>query len=272
MKKGSGKMAIEVFNRHEEKFLIDNDVYEAIQSELLKHMELDEYNKTHDTYTISNMYYDTADNHLIRTSLSKPAYKEKLRIRAYGVPESNDKVYLEIKKKVCGLVNKRRTKLRLNDAYRFVSTGIKPELKYYMNKQVMNEIEYMLRIYELEPKLYLAYDRKAMFGIESRDLRITFDTNIRSRRYDLKLEAGDYGEQLMQEGKWLMEVKAEKNIPLWLSKMLAEYKIYKTSFSKYGKEYERMLVNNRILKGEANISLNQFLVQQGSMQLAHQYL
>jgi hypothetical protein len=262
-------MAIEVFNRNECKFLIDKAVYDNIQDRLLEYMELDEYNKDNKLYTISNIYYDTSDNYLIRKSLSKPAYKEKLRLRAYGVPRENEKVFLEIKKKVCGLVNKRRTKLRLNEAYNFVSTGQEPELKSYMNRQVINEIEYMLRIYNLEPKLYLAYDRQALFGIDSRDLRITFDTNVRTRRYDLRLEAGDYGEQLLEDGKWLMEVKAEKNIPLWLSRMLSENKIFKTSFSKYGAEYQKMLLREREMKGERKSCLNHYSIQP---QLVQQYL
>jgi SPX domain protein involved in polyphosphate accumulation len=272
-RKGSGEMAIEVFNRHEGKFIIDDAVYEEIQARLLEHMELDEYNKTHEFYTISNIYFDTKDSHLIRTSLSKPEYKEKLRLRAYGVPGRDAKVYLEIKKKVCGLVNKRRTKIALDEAYEFVKTGEKPEAKAYMNKQVLNEIQYILKIYDLEPRLYLAYDRKAMFGKENRDLRITFDTNIRSRRYDLTLESGDHGESLLEKGKWLMEVKAEKNIPLWLSKLLSENKIFKTSYSKYGKEYEKMLINNKVYKGEKKICLNQYSVQYQAQQgqLVQQY-
>ncbi len=242
-------MAIEVFNRYEKKFLIDTKVYEDIQEKLLDHMILDEYNKNHDFYTISNIYYDTKDNFLIRNSLSKPKYKEKLRLRAYGIPQNNEKIYLEIKKKVCGAVNKRRTTLILHEAYDFVSTGIKPEIKDYMNHQVINEIEYILKIYDLEPKVYLAYDRKAMFCKDNRDLRITFDTNIRTRRYDLKLEDGNHGEPLLEKGKWLMEVKAGKSIPLWLSEMLSQYKIFSSSFSKYGEEYQKMLLKNMTKKG-----------------------
>jgi hypothetical protein len=254
-------MAIEVFNRKESKFLIDKAIFNEIQDRLLEYMELDEYNKSHEFYTISNIYYDTEDNYLIRNSLSKPKYKEKLRLRSYGVPEGDAKVYLEIKKKVCGLVNKRRTTLKLSEAYNFVETGIKPELKSYMNRQVLNEIEYILKIRDLQPKLYLAYDRKAMFGKDNRDLRITFDTNIRTRRYDLKLESGDHGDDLINDGQWLMEVKAEKNIPIWLSKLLSEYKVVSTSFSKYGEEYKRMLLNNRNMKGEINLCLNQYSTQ-----------
>ncbi len=244
-------MGIEVFNRHESKFLIDRHIYKEIENRLLQYMERDEYNKEHEFYTISNLYFDTKENNLIRNSLSKPDYKEKLRLRAYGVPKSDEKVYLEIKKKVSGLVNKRRTKLKLGEAYNLVATGEKPDIKSYMNRQVLNEIQYILKIYDLEPKLYLAYDRKAFFSKTNRDLRITFDSNIRTRRYDLKLESGDYGENLLDSDKLVMEVKAENNIPIWLSRLLSECKIYKTSFSKYGKEYENLLLNNR------QISLNQ---------------
>jgi SPX domain protein involved in polyphosphate accumulation len=246
-------MAIEVFNRYENKYLIDSDTFRLLQDKLLNYMELDEYNKTHEFYTISNIYYDTKDNYLIRNSLSKPKYKEKLRIRAYGVPELNDKVYLEIKKKVCGLVNKRRTGMKLHEAYSFADTGIKPELKPYMNSQVINEIEYILKLYDLEPKLYLAYDRKAFFSKDNHDLRITFDTNIRTRREDLKLESGDYGEALLEDGQWLMEVKAEKSLPVWLTKLLSENKTFTTSFSKYGTEYSKMLANSKMIMEDKEI-------------------
>ncbi|MHC1681515.1 MAG: polyphosphate polymerase domain-containing protein [Clostridiaceae bacterium] len=254
-------MAIEVFNRNEIKFLIDSDVYEKLNLRLEEYMESDSHSKDGNLYTISNLYYDTEDNNLIRNSLMKPKYKEKLRLRAYGVPSENDKVYLEIKKKFNGLVNKRRTSIKLKEASEFIATCEKPELKNYMNKQVLNEIQYLLELYKVEPKLYLAYDRRAMFGKDDKEVRITFDTNVRTRRYDLRLDAGDHGEQLLGEGKWIMEVKVEKNIPLWLTKLLSEYKIYKTSFSKYGKEYEKMLINNKKLEGDINQCLNQYSAQ-----------
>jgi hypothetical protein len=243
-------MAIEVFNRYENKYLMDSKAFYAIYNRLLEYMELDEYNKQDKFYSISNIYYDTEHDSLIRNSLAKPKYREKLRIRAYGVPTSDEKVYLELKKKVFGLVNKRRTALKLNEAYEFARTGAEPEFREGMNKQVVQEIKYFLQRYELQPKVYLAYDRIALFCIGNRDLRITFDTNIRSRRYDVKLESGSYGEELLGRGQWLMEVKAEKTIPVWLSRMLSEHRMYRTSFSKYGNEYKKML-SNAISTGES---------------------
>jgi hypothetical protein len=232
-------MAIEVFNRYENKYLLDETTFRSIYERLLEYMEPDEYNRTHPFYAIGNLYFDTKHDSLVRKSLAKPKYKEKLRLRAYGVPKENAKAYLELKKKVFGLVNKRRTALRLEEAYEFVRTGEPPELREYMNRQVVSEIQYFLQRYELVPKAYLAYDRKALFCIDNRDLRVTFDTNIRHRRTELRLEAGDHGEQLLPPGLWLMEVKAEKTIPLWLSRMLSEHRMFRTSFSKYGIEYRK---------------------------------
>lgn len=238
-------MAIETFNRYENKYLLNQDSYEKFYHDLLAYMEVDEHNKLHGYYTITNIYFDTAEDSIIRNSLSKPKYKEKLRLRAYGVPQGEDMVYLEMKKKVFGLVNKRRTALKLSEAYEFVCDGIEPEFKKYMNKQVIQEIKYFLSRYELKPKLYLSYDRKALFSKESRDLRITFDTNILTRRVDVKLESGNYGQLLLAPNQYLMEIKAEKTIPFWLSKLLSEHKLYRTSFSKYGNEFKNYVKNNK---------------------------
>lgn len=234
-------MAIEVFNRYENKYLLDENTFDKLGQRLFPCLELDPHNRHHDTYTVTNLYYDTVDSYLIRRSLQKPKYKEKLRLRAYGAPGAQDRIYAEIKKKVAGLTNKRRSQLDLAEAYSFLATGIMPEERPYQNMQVLQEIAYLRSRQELIPALYLAYDRRAYFGVGQHDLRISFDCNIRSRRFDLNLEAGDYGQPLLNQGLWLMEIKTAQSIPLWLCRLLSEYKIYPASFSKYGKEYKQSL-------------------------------
>lgn len=234
-------MAKEVFNRYEHKYLLDKETCEKVKKIINEHMVIDSYNKDNKPYTISNIYFDTPDDYLIRTSLSKPEYKEKLRLRAYGVPNADSKVYLEIKKKFKGIINKRRTTLMLNEAYDFAKSGKAPKPKEYMNGQVLNEIEYFFKIYDLSPKLYLAYDRIAYFEKDNPDLRISFDINIRSRRYDLRLEDGDFGEILLPENTYLMEIKTSLAKPLWLANMLSELGIKRSSFSKYGTEFKQMI-------------------------------
>lgn len=245
-------MAIEVFNRTEKKYSIDTATFNVLRERMKPYMNPDKYNADGGCYMISNIYYDTPDNELIRRSVDKPIYKEKLRLRGYGKQEMTDKVFLEIKKKYKGVVNKRRTKIYLSDAYRFVKNGEftnadgSKELPDFMNKQVTDEIKYFIDQYKgLQPALYLSYERYAMFSKTDFDLRITFDKNITTRRYDLGLHYGNYGDKLLPEDTWIMEIKVNKAMPMWLADLLSELKIYPTSYSKYGTEYANYIAKRQ---------------------------
>lgn len=237
-------MITEVFNRYEQKYMISDEVYKQIKPQLEEYMEVDEHSRNGSLYTICNIYYDTPDSKIIRRSIEKPAYKEKLRLRSYGVVKPSDMVFLEIKKKFKGCVYKRRICLTLDEAYRYMETGQKPEAYNRINEQILNEIDYMTQRYEgLQPAVFLSYDRNAMYGIEDKSFRVTFDTNIRTRRYDILLDKGIYGELLLPNDMWIMEVKTRFAIPLWFAEMLSRYKLYPFSFSKYGTEYIKTLTD-----------------------------
>ena len=237
-------MAIEVFNRYENKYFMTDSMLNRVLTEVEQHMVPDKFNRERKTYSISNIYFDTPDDYLIRTSLAKPKYKEKLRLRAYGVPGKNDMAFLEMKKKFNGLVNKRRTNIPLQDGYQFVANNGIVNLTEGMNPQVVKEIACMIQRYDqLAPKVMIAYDRLAYFEKGNPDLRISFDTNIRSRRDNLRLEEGNEGLLLIPKGMWLMEIKTASAAPLWLTSLLAQEDIYKTSFSKYGFEYKNHVSN-----------------------------
>jgi hypothetical protein len=229
---------------------MDTERYNHITNFLLQYMNLDEYNAGNQFYTIANIYYDTEDHDIIRQSVAKPKYKEKLRLRAYGVPDLDSKVYLEIKKKYQGIVYKRRVTMKLHEAYKFISTAEIPAMKKskYVKQQVFKELRESLRFYEpIVPMIYLAYDRFAYFGKDpseggpGRGLRISFDFNVRTRRENTGLELGDHGEQLLEEGQSIMEVKSGNPLPQWLLEYFAEHGMKRGSFSKYGAEYKRFL-------------------------------
>ena len=131
----------------------------------------------------------------------------------------------------------------LSDAYTYLETKEKPEVKEFMNGQVLNEIDYMIHRMELTPKIFLSYDRCAMFGKEDKEFRVTFDRNITTRRHDLGLHYGVYGDKLLEEDEWIMEVKIDRAMPLWMTKILSEFQIYPASFSKYGTEYKKFVAN-----------------------------
>lgn len=223
-----------VFNRVEKKYLLSKLQAERLIKKISENVKPGEYPYS----KICNIYFDTKNSELIRKSIEKPVYKEKIRLRSYGIPNENDKVFLEIKKKFEGVVTKRRIAIPLNSVYSYLENGILPN----SNKQIFNELDYCFKKYNLEPSMYISYERYSYAGKEDENFRITFDTNITSRDYDLKLDKGDYGLKLFGKDTYLMEVKALGSMPLWFTKALSELKIYPVSFSKYGKIYENKLL------------------------------
>lgn len=231
-------MAIKSFKRYEKKFLLNKEQYNNLIPILLEYMNPDEHCKSDKNYSIYNIYYDTNNDDVIRHSICKPYYKEKLRLRSYTIPTSlNDKVFLELKKKINGIVNKRRVVLTLGEAYKFLELGERPSSNDYINNQVINEIEYYLSKKIVHPTVYIGYTRKAFFGKEDRDFRLTFDSKILTRRDNLSLDAGCFGEDILEKNQYLMEVKILGAMPTWFTNILSELEIYNTHFSKYGNEY-----------------------------------
>lgn len=222
------------FQRYEKKYLLNELQYRQLRQGLKEGFEVDQYQEA----TICNIYFDTPSHLLIRNSLEKPVYKEKLRLRSYGTPAEGDLVYAELKKKYKGVVYKRRVKMELEQAEQYLYER-KPAEK---SSQIIREIDYFMNFYQgMRPSMYISYQRIAMIGLENEDLRITFDRNLLWREEELWLECGAWGNSLLEEGQRLMEIKIPGVMPVWLSQLQNELKIYPTSFSKYGKGYERSL-------------------------------
>ena len=223
------------FERRELKYRITDAQRAALEAAFGARMIPDEHGES----TICNIYYDTADYRLIRASLEKPAYKEKLRLRSYGVTEPGGEVFLELKKKYKGIVYKRRITLPEDAAGEFIA-GCAPLGGEH--GQIGREIEYFTRFYApLRPAVHLSYERSAWFSREDRDLRITFDKNIRFRQEDVSLTLPAGGRRILSEGESLMEIKAAAALPLWLVSELDTLGIYQSTFSKYGEAYKAIL-------------------------------
>lgn len=237
---------IQSFRRYETKYLLSEQQCEAFLAAASELLIPDKYGD----YTICNLYLDTEDFYFIEHSLDKPEYKEKLRLRSYGNVGAEDKVFLEIKKKSRGIVYKRRITLPLREAEAYLLCGTTPEtLPDWSARQIFSEIDYLMQKYKPRPRVYLAYDRFAFSMRGYPDIRLTLDGNIRSRFDGLTL-SHDEGVQLLDTGVpdyRIMEIKSDGAIPVPLTKILSQLKIYPASFSKYGRvytNYRKALVTN----------------------------
>ncbi len=226
------------FKRYEKKYMLTQEQQVTLMKQLLPYIKEDKFGR----YTICNIYYDTEDWDLIRRSIQKPVYKEKLRVRSYGVPGDEDKAFIEIKKKYKGIVYKRRITAQAKDVEPILTGGSGFEIKK-SDEQIRNEILWFQSFYRTQPRIFIGYDRQAFAGIQDSGLRITFDTNIRWRDEELDLRCGDYGQPVLPGEQVLMEVKMPGACPLWLAHILNDSSIYPTSFSKYGTCYKNFIIS-----------------------------
>jgi hypothetical protein len=225
-----------VFKRYELKYMLTKDQRDQIQELMNEHMVADKYGKN----TILSLYLDTPDYLLIRRSLEKPTYKEKLRLRSYGVAKKDTEVFIELKKKYDSVVYKRREGMAEDELEEYLATFTPDK-----DTQIMREIDYTMKRYPgLAPAMMLSYDREAFYAKNDHEFRMTFDDNILWRTEDLSLCAPVYGTPLLAPDQVLLEVKTAGAIPLWLVHKFSELGIRQTSFSKYGSAYQTIFANN----------------------------
>ncbi len=229
-------MAITVMQRYEMKYLMNARQTKDLRQKLEGYMQIDEYGLT----SIASLYYDTPDTRLIRESLEGQEFKEKLRLRSYGLATGESPVYLELKRKYDGIVYKRRVQSTLPDVDGFFSGH-----DTLGNGQIQKELSYFRDHYKmLAPTCLIIYDRVAYFE-PGGDLRLTIDYKPRYRMKDLSLTRSMDGIPLLDAGWSILEIKVQGAMPLWLSSILTNAGIFKSSFSKYGEAYRRELMKQK---------------------------
>lgn len=223
-----------IFKRVEKKYLLSKELKDEFLKRVGERIENDKYFFS----TISNIYFDTFRNDLIINSIEKPIFKEKIRLRSYNNSTIQDEVYLEVKTKYKGIVGKRRVKLVLKDFYEYLDSG------KYIDSQIMRELDYYFKYYKLKPSIFIGYDRFSYKSKDDETLRITIDSNLRSRRDNLRLDRVGDTKNYFDEDTYIMEIKTLNAMPLWLSKTLSDLSIFPVSFSKYGSIYSKEMGGN----------------------------
>jgi len=229
-----------IFKRYEQKYLITTEQGAALRDICSRHIMLDKFGE----YLVQNVYYDTENWDIIRFSIEKPFFKEKLRLRCYDEFSEESELFLELKKKYKGVVYKRRLAIPMES----LSGRTVRDMVSGGSSQIARELDFYMRASAVREKIYVSYKRTAFTGTCHRDpeeshitkadgLRVTFDTDLRFRLDCLDFSCPGKGYSILPQGKMLMEIKTLGGIPLWMTHALCENEIYPTSFSKYGSCY-----------------------------------
>ncbi len=234
---------IVVMRRSELKYHLSKEQLAFFKNKIEEHMRVDKYGLT----TIFSIYFDTPTFTLINKSIERPKYKEKIRVRSYGLTNETSPVFLEIKRKNDGVVYKRRIVTTEAQVNSFLNENDE------LNKtQIGRELVAFKEKYgKLEPKYLIISDRLAYIKDNS-DVRVTLDLNPRYRIDNLNLHSSSDGIPLLEEGDAILEIKVQNSVPIWLTKILTEGKIYKTTFSKVGNAHKRETRNKLIRNDISN--------------------
>lgn len=237
-----------IFDRVEKKYLISKAQYTAVADKVRKFTQKDNYHKS----LVFNVYFDTDNYDLIIQSIDQPIFKEKLRARSYG---GYDKVFLEIKTKLRregfleeqdnNIGYKRRVLITHKD-YEQLLAGkhtMRELAARHIEKdsdlQIADEIDYMIKRFDLKPRIMVYYDRESYKG--EHGLRLTFDTDLRYRTDSLKFRTRQKDQAVFPDQHCIiMEIKAHGSIPLWLVHAMSTEHIYPQRFSKIGTVYEQI--------------------------------
>lgn len=227
-------MAIEIFSRREQKYLITRLQYEKLVEKITPFMRNDKYG-IDGKYTVTSLYFENLEKEIYFETKNKLKYRQKLRLRVYDDTDRNGTAFFEVKQKHNKVVNKRRLVLPLKEAYRYLANESPDNLATYetSNNQVLKEIDHFRKFYNLQPEMIVSYNRHAFHGTTDPELRITFDLDLKCRNEDLALEHGPYGVNFIDENLVVLEVKVNDSVPLWLTRFLQELDCEQRSASKF---------------------------------------
>ena len=242
--------------RVEEKYLITKHQKTVLMKKISERLEHDDFYKEQ----IISLYLDSDNYDLAIKTLDRPNFRLKVRVRSYDVPTPSKRVFFEVKTKLKTekrkVGNKRRLVLPLKDFYAYINKGQDlEELAKKASKgdaqqcQVARELDYLVKVYDLKPKILISSDRTAFKGKFNEDFRLTFDENLRFRTQKLRLEKTGSWEKYFPntsdpKRSIIMEVKTMHAMPPWFVAELGELHIYPVRFSKYGKIYQLIKERN----------------------------
>ncbi len=226
------------FNRFELKYSITAAQWEAVKRDLADHMLADGNSADDGFYDIASLYYDTPDLAFMRSKREGIKFRRKLRIRHYGTSEGavddEQPVFIEIKQRINRTTQKRRLTLPLHAACALCDGHLEETIDDPTDSQAAEEVLFLARSLDLRPTCLVGYRREAFVGSRYEPgLRVTFDNSLWAAQPEGGLSLAGTRHAIVPPQAFLMEVKTNNAVPVWLASMLARHRCTLIRYSKY---------------------------------------
>jgi hypothetical protein len=227
--------------RIEYKYLVPKKILPDIRKYCEPYLELDNYaaSREENEYLVRSLYYDTAKYDFYYEKIEGLRKRKKVRIRGYNEFSENANVFLEIKRKNGPTISKTRSAVLYKNIPILLETGdIKTYISEFNNNVgvLENARRFLFHVKNLalNPVILINYDREAFFYKFNRDLRITFDKNLRSKINSSENSIFDNdGFVSVLNDSFILEIKTTLNFPGWLNYLIANYELRQQALSKY---------------------------------------
>ena len=222
--------------RVEYKYLVPQSKLPALRSSLQPYLELDVYSKlcASNAYTVRSIYFDTPRLANYHDKIAGIKQRRKVRIRGYNSYADDAAIFLEIKRKNGPTINKARFRTDFEKIGNILGRNRKSHPQSIEQNRDLIAFYYQVFSSQLKPVIKVIYEREAYFYHFNRELRITFDTNIRSSLSSNLHEL--YNERRVVpafRNYFILEIKTSGEFPEWLTQVIGKFHLQNEALSKY---------------------------------------
>lgn len=213
--------------RHEIKYIISANDAEILKQRLSLIMSLDENSNSNDnTYLIRSLYFDDINSTSYYEKLDGVLYRKKYRIRIYNGDDTF--IRLECKYKHNNMTSKEQAKLT-KEQYENLVNG----KEFESSNELINRFILEMKYKNLLPSVIVDYKRVA-YTYPLSTVRITFDSNIRSGRYNYNLFDNNATYlDVIENNLVVLEVKYNEVLPAHIKVVLETIPSYRQAVSKF---------------------------------------
>lgn len=225
--------------RYEYKYLIPVEKFESVRRTILPFVIKDKFAEVmpDDAYTVRSIYYDTMNLEAYFEKIEGIRKRKKVRIRGYNELSDDSIVFAEIKRKYENKIIKNRAMFDYKNINEYLATGRINNLILSDNPSMKRDAErfyYNIKVKSLRPVILITYERAAYTGAMNKDLRITFDYNLRSKLMpSMKDLFEEKGLMPALRDFVILEIKFQDVIPHWVNSITNHFHLQRLSVSKY---------------------------------------
>lgn len=236
MANSTNKPIKENFLRYEFKYILRDELKDAVETELCHFMQLDPFVERFEDkkYLVRSLYFDDPVYSFYYEKTDGLMHRQKFRIRTYSVQhDENIPIMLELKGRYNNFVYKNRTEIShdekiANDVFKLTENIIKKD-----NNNVLNQFIYDRYRKKIAPVMLIDYQRRAYQSKYDYEFRITFDGDLYGTQTTQLFPKDDVNKRKLIDGFTIMEVKFRKHVPPWFHRIMIKYQLTRVSISKY---------------------------------------